>query len=406
MSGSGCAAERAAARFAEAMAEAGGWEDAPRLAIALSGGPDSLALALLAGAWARARGGEAIALILDHGVRPAAATEARLAAAWARRHGLAAHIRRLPPGTGPSAARLRAARHAALEAACAEAGALHLLLAHHRSDQAETVLMRALAGTGTAGLGGMAPVRHAGSVRLLRPLLGATPRELKAVLERHRQGWIDDPSNDTAGMRARLRRGMADRDGEGAAVAALAAVAAYRRREEEARAGEVTALLARAASLLPGGGLALDHAILASAPPPLRAAALAAACAGLAGRLTAPRGRTLAAAALKLESEPAFTLGGCVLRRRGPRWRVTAERRRVAAVAEPAGLLYADRARDGSTGGAMPLAAEGLDAVPTAPSLARWIGPAGPDGVPPGGAPLTGRSGNPRPGWGCRVRWP
>lgn len=370
MSGSACAAERAAARFAEAMAGAGGWEEAPRLAVALSGGPDSLALAVLSAAWAHARGGEAIALILDHGVRQAARTEARLAAAWAGRIGLAARILRLPAGMRPSPARLRAARLAALEAACAEAGALHLLLAHHRSDQAETVLIRALAGTGTAGLGAMAPVRHAGSVRLLRPLLEVTPRELRAVLAWHRQGWIADPSNETAGTRARIRRALADPDGEGPAIAALASVAAHRRREEDARAQEVAALLAHAASLHPGGGIVLEHAALACAPPPLRAAALAAVCAGLAGREAPPRGKKLAAAGLKLETERAFTLGGCVLRRSGPRWRVTLERRRVAAVAEPAGLLYAGRARGGSTGGAMPLAAKGLDAVRPAPSLA------------------------------------
>ncbi|MCO6420058.1 tRNA lysidine(34) synthetase TilS, partial [Siccirubricoccus sp. KC 17139] len=79
-------------------------------------------------------------------------------------------------------ARAREARLAALLAACHEAGRPWLLLGHHRADQAETLLFRALRGSGPAGLAGMAPARPAVEALLLRPLLGTPPARLEAVV--------------------------------------------------------------------------------------------------------------------------------------------------------------------------------------------------------------------------------
>jgi tRNA(Ile)-lysidine synthase len=349
VSSSGSAAD-AAARFADAMAAAGGWEDRPLVAVALSGGPDSVCLALLARAWAAARGGAALALVLDHATRPAARLEAALAAAWAEDAGLAVRRIALPAGVARSAAGLRGARHAALAAAAAEAGALHLLFGHHAADQAETVLLRGLAGSGERGLGGIAPVRHAGPVRLLRPLLSCAPEALKAFLREARQPWVLDPSNETRGSRAPLRQAMADAAGTGVAVRALADAAERRRADAAAEAAATAALLARAASLSAAGGISLDDARLRAAPAPRQAAAVAGLLARIPGRPHAVSPRQAATLPARLAAGRAFSLGGCVLRLRGGRWRILPETRRerravtpsVVAVAEAARLGYAD----------------------------------------------------------------
>src|SRR5712692_9076186 len=128
------------------MAGLGPFEARPRLAVAVSGGPDSLALAILCHRWAAARGGEAFALSVDHRLRPESAAEVRQVRRWLRALGIPHHVlvwKR--PGARPSSAlqaAARAARYGLLAQWCSRRGVLHLALAHHAGDQAETVLMR------------------------------------------------------------------------------------------------------------------------------------------------------------------------------------------------------------------------------------------------------------------------
>lgn len=159
--------------FARAMAALGPFESAPRLALAVSGGSDSMALALLASAWAEAKGGEATALIVDHGLRRGSAAEAGRVRAWLRARGIGCRILRWR-GAKPAAnlqAAARAARYALLTGWCRKAGILHLLLAHQQDDQAETLLLRLGRGSGLDGLAAMAPLASGADLRLLRPLL-------------------------------------------------------------------------------------------------------------------------------------------------------------------------------------------------------------------------------------------
>lgn len=361
MSSSACAAEEAARRFAAALDAVGGWEERPRLAVALSGGPDSLALALLARDLAAARGGDAVALILDHGVRPASRIEARLAGAWAAAAGLATRRLALAPGQRRSAASLRTARFEALARAARDSGALHLLLGHHRADQAETVLIRAIGQSGPGGLAAMATVRATATLRLIRPLLGLTPAAIKAVLRARGQPWIADPANDGAGLRARLRHAMADGAGEGVQVRALAEAAAAHDAAASRKREAVTALLAAAASLPAGGGVALDRARLGAAPVPVRQAALAAVLVAVSGRAHPPEAGALARLAVAVVAgHRTLTLGGCRLVPRGGAWSVTAEPcrrgdRPVAAVAEPPLVVYAGVSRGGPEAAMPPL---------------------------------------------------
>ncbi len=212
------------AEFAALMAPLGPFEPKPRLAVAVSGGADSLALVLLADGWARARGGAALGLIVDHGLRTESGGEAEQARATLASRGIAALVlRAIGLRHGPAlAARARTARYALLRTACAEAGIVHLLMGHHAADQAETVITRALAGSGPAGLAGMAALAEEAGLRLLRPLLCIRPARLRATLAAAGVAWAEDPSNaDPAALRSRLRALRRDRDGDGPATAAL-----------------------------------------------------------------------------------------------------------------------------------------------------------------------------------------
>lgn len=173
-----------------------------RVAVAVSGGADSMALAFLLSRW-----GCAQALIVDHGLRPEAPAEARLATEQLSRLGLPCRTLTLALPRGPAlSARARAARYGALAAACAEAGLCDLLVGHHAQDQAETVMLRSDRGSGPAGLAGMASVSYLPQVRVLRPLLACPPERLRATLRQAGLRWSEDPSNrDPATARAALR---------------------------------------------------------------------------------------------------------------------------------------------------------------------------------------------------------
>jgi len=184
--------------------------DAP-LAVAFSGGGDSLALLLAAQAWAQGAGRRIVALTVDHGLQPQSAAWTLGAAATARK--LGAEARRLDwigekPQTGlPAAA--RRARHALLAEAAREAGARVILFGHTLDDELEAQLMRREGST----LGGLAewgpsPAWPQGrGLFLLRPLLGMRRAALRRWLDGTGLDWIEDPANDDPrSARARARR--------------------------------------------------------------------------------------------------------------------------------------------------------------------------------------------------------
>ncbi|MGE4482655.1 tRNA lysidine(34) synthetase TilS [Acidocella sp.] len=259
----------------------------PRLAVAVSGGADSTALALLAHDYCAARGGTAMALTVDHGLRPDAGDEARLTIARLAGQGIACHYLALGLRPGPALQeRARLARHEALAAAAARAGFLYLALGHHLEDQRETVAMRARRGPG--GEEGMAAWSARDGVILLRPLLDVPPAALRAYLRGRGVAWIEDPSNKSRAFeRVRVRL-----DGEGR----MPALSVARR----AREREGAAFLARHARLYPEGFAVLDTH---QAPP----AALGALIRTLGGQPYAPRRDAL----LRLsEALGPATLGG------------------------------------------------------------------------------------------------
>lgn len=190
------------------MGRLGPWPVERRVAVAVSGGPDSLALALLTSQWARGRA-KPHAFVVDHGLRAESGGEARWAVAQLRRFGIPAQLLRLDGlASGPGLQeRARRRRYEALREACRRAGLLDLLLGHQSEDQEETIVMRERAGSGPDGRAGMALVSECRTVRLVRPLLGTPPGRLRATLRAASLGWIDDPANrDRRFARARLRQ--------------------------------------------------------------------------------------------------------------------------------------------------------------------------------------------------------
>lgn len=171
---------------------------AGKLALAVSGGPDSLALMLLAAAWARAEGRPALVVYsVDHGLRPEAADEVAMVLREAERLRLAARGLKWQgdkPETGVQAA-ARKARYGLLRDAMAEDGAEYLLTAHHLGDQAETVLMRLAHGSGIEGLRGMDKFATVEDCPIFRPLLAIDPERLAEVAEAAGLVPVRDPSN-------------------------------------------------------------------------------------------------------------------------------------------------------------------------------------------------------------------
>lgn len=298
--------------FARLMSPFDPFETAPLLAVAVSGGRDSLALALLADEWARARGGRIVALIVDHGLRPESSGEARGTAATLAGHGIAAEILAWsgPKPTSRLQEAARAARYDLLRAACRRIGALHLLVAHHADDQSETVAMRAARHSGPDGLAGMAALVETAEVRLLRPLLGVRRDALTATLVARGVAWVEDPSNrDPRFERVRLR---------GSGVPAAVPDDGGRARRERQLAEAALDVL----EIDPLGGVALDQAAFRRLSPAMGGRLLSRVVQAVSGGNHPPRRDRLARAVERLcaaGSRPRsgrecdFTLAQCKL---------------------------------------------------------------------------------------------
>ena len=195
-------------RAACALPSAGG------LALACSGGLDSIVLLDLAAAHRRRTGQVLTVLHLDHGLRPESAADAAFVEAAAVHLGLPCLTHRANLRTGPGLeARARDARYAFLVDAARSVGARHVLTAHHRDDQVESIVLRLLRGAGPRGLRGMpASRRLASGLRLLRPLLHVRRELLRAHAEGAGLAWREDLTNaDLTLARNRVRHALLPR---------------------------------------------------------------------------------------------------------------------------------------------------------------------------------------------------
>jgi tRNA(Ile)-lysidine synthase len=302
--------------FAGLLARLGPFERAPHLAVAVSGGPDSMALALLLAEWAHSRNGQVHALTVDHRLRDGSTAEAEQVGRWlANLPGVTHRIltwSEPKPETGIQAA-ARAARYGLLAAHCRAHAILHLCTAHHRDDQHETHRLRAGHGSGALGLAGMSAIRPLDGVRLLRPLLGVAKADLVALLAARDQAWISDPSNSNPAFeRARLRA-SAEPEFDARDDAALHRLGLERRRlEAEAATTLAESLVVHAAGW---AELNLD-AFAETASANLAFGWVLQSLGGNDYPVSEDR-RSEALARIRSDAAADFTLGGCHLRRHG-----------------------------------------------------------------------------------------
>lgn len=201
------------ARFAARMGALLGPDFPPAIGLAVSGGGDSMAMLALAHGWARVMGIGLRVVTIDHGLRAAAADEAAMVAAECAALG---HPHRILHWHWDGQGNLQdAARQARRDLIGAWRGDLsHVLFAHTADDQAETVLLRLMRGSGVEGLAGMAPARAVhdatGSWWILRPLLAERRADLRNYAETLKLPFVDDPSNDDPRYdRVRMRQAIA-----------------------------------------------------------------------------------------------------------------------------------------------------------------------------------------------------
>ncbi|UIJ70818.1 tRNA lysidine(34) synthetase TilS [Aurantimonas sp. HBX-1] len=296
-----------------------------RVVLAVSGGPDSLALLLAAAALARRMptgGPDFLVVTVDHGLRPESSAEAAFVASVAEAHGLRHRTMRLarplPPGNVPAAA--RRGRYACLVDAARDAGAGIVVTAHHEDDQFETHLHALARQAGPVGLAAMRPVRDlAPGIVLLRPFLAVPGACLKAVVAASGIAAINDPSNhDLRYERTRLRLHLAgadiDRPG-------LRRQIARHRRERDALEAALAAFVrdgeaADTLSFGDDGVLRLGREAFRQLAAPAAFAFLARAVQAVSGGDYAPGAPSLLRlqAALSASSAPmAATLGGVVV---------------------------------------------------------------------------------------------
>lgn len=300
------------AAFARLMAPFGPFEARPELAVAVSGGRDSLCLALLAHEWSTGRGGRVLTLIVDHGLRPEAVREAAVTATLLQSRGIESLVLRWT-GAKPQAGlqeAARAARYRLLRDACRARGILHLLVAHHADDQVETIAMRTARASGPDGLAGMAALFEWPEVRLLRPLLSVPRACLSATLVSRGVAWIDDPSNlDPRFERARLRL--------------AGTIEAGRPDADRVRAGREVQAARAAAALLESredGSVAIDRAAFERLPLDTRTRLMSRVVQALGGSHHPPRRDRLGRALARMSEarnrgksgrREDFTLSGC-----------------------------------------------------------------------------------------------
>lgn len=314
--------------------------------LAVSGGSDSTALAVLFARWRSLRARmpdetalsgsaaspvpSAVVATVDHALRAGSADEAKAVSELAGRLGLPHRIL-VWEGEKPTSdlqAAARNARYALLLEAARQCGAAAIVTAHTRDDQAETFLMRLGRGSGLAGLSAMRPERQIDERVLARPLLGIDRERLRATLRAVGISWSDDPSNENpAFARVRLRGLMPLLAAEGLTAARLSATAARLARAQAVIDDLVDDLVDRAVERHPGGFAAIDLAAFSEAHEEVALRLFSRVISDVGGGWYGPRLERLEAAFRVITAPlpdgatrpPARTLGGTAIVRRGAR---------------------------------------------------------------------------------------
>jgi tRNA(Ile)-lysidine synthase len=295
------------ARFAEELQGLAGPGD--RVVVALSGGLDSVVLLHLLRFGSAGDGIELVAAHFDHAMRDSSGEDARWVRGLCRAWGVPLHEDRapVPPRSEEEA---RRARYAFLGRVHEEVGARIVLTAHHADDQAETVLFRAVRGTGPGGLSGIPPSREPG---IGRPLLRFWRDELEEHAKRARLAWREDPTNAELGharnaIRHRILPAIERLVAPGAR-AALVRLAELAREDEAGWASVLPALVAPLRVADHAHGVSLDRAALVALHPAVQARILRHLAAGSGLQLDRTATRLALELAGRAESGRTLTLG-------------------------------------------------------------------------------------------------
>lgn len=297
-------------QFSQLMARFAPFEAAPHIAVGVSGGADSMALAVLLSDWTNHQSGRVTALVVDHGLRTESAEEAHAVLNKLNRLGIEAVVL---PWTSECVssgiqARARSARYQLMEDWCRHNAVLHLAIAHHADDQAETVLMRMQKGSGPDGLVGIPHSRELSHCRIVRPLLDIRKSALVSFLVGRGITWVEDPSNkDPKYARTSIREGikMAELDVDG-----IVQSAARYARAREAAEMNAAGWLARHAKLHPCGYMDLDHEALFYAAEDIRLRVLSRVATVIGGKTFAPSIASVERLHENLQGHNAATLSG------------------------------------------------------------------------------------------------
>ncbi len=295
--------------FEYSLEKVGLWEQCPHVAVAVSGGADSLALLLLMQEWAETQQGSITALTVNHGLRAEAAKEAAYVAEICAARDIEHHT--LTPNATPPEGNIQAwarvLRYDAMTEYCAAHGIVHLVVGHHADDQAETYVMRKQRGS-VGGLASMALESSWNGVRLLRPLLQVQKATLQAFVLQAGIEPVQDPSNEDARYdRVKLRQ---QSEQEIVTDAMLAEAAALRIEQEK----NIVQLLQNYVLLSPAGGAEIHSALLRQEDALLATACLLRVLRTIGNPQKEPRFANVQQLFLQLQQgQKKATLHGCVI---------------------------------------------------------------------------------------------
>ena len=322
--------------------------------LAVSGGPDSLALMILAHEWAQRRAGAPMLIVysVDHGLRVEAGAEVMFVLREAKKLGLAARTLRWDgpkPQTGVQEA-ARDARYQLIAAAMRQDGVGILVTAHHGDDQAETVLMRLAHGSGLEGLAGMETFSQLAGIGVFRPLLKTGGHQLHAIVSLAGLTPMQDPGNaDTHYERVRWRQAMPGLAALGLDTTTLLQFSARARAADAAVSEWADRSYAGLVAIDAFGALLLDAESLARLPRAVAVKLLSRLLAVAGGRQRPRALGTVERLHAMLGGKAAFrgaTALGCRLRLRGPSLLITRETGRALPAAlqiQPENSLVWDR---------------------------------------------------------------
>jgi tRNA(Ile)-lysidine synthase len=286
------------------------------IAVAVSGGADSMALCLLLADWAKNNQHSIVALTVDHGLRNDAEKEALKVSKWLAVWGINHKILSWDgekPITGIQAA-ARNARYSLMAQWCRENKHTVLMTAHHLEDQVETFLLRAERGSGLDGLASMNPIVGLEGVMLIRPLLGISKTFLRKFLIERQQIWIEDPSNNSlAFQRTRIRRLVGKLEQRGLLPRTIFKLVEHFANLRQQFSEVVKVFCERAVRILPESYGVVHLEALKYLPDPIMERVLVQIISELSGNIYPPRRERIKHSMEKIKSieMPNFTLGGC-----------------------------------------------------------------------------------------------